>query len=359
MPVRIECFIGAWLTLPAADRTRLGASPRTAALGQHRPAGRAGVEPPAQVPHRGRPARPRRLPSPAARRPQLASADPDRAQLCRRHTDLGREPDPAARAGAADLPGPRGAARLDHVAEAAHTEPPPTRQTCFWMRAPTAWRVGSIRRRLPLPRTTACPTWSQPHDRNQPRRRCSASSTRSPTRRSRAPRCSASCGAIPYVELVHWLHQILQVQDSRPAPHHPPLRARRRRRLAADFTAALDRLPRGATSISDLSSHIEDAVERGWVFGTLMFGEVAGAHRPPAAGLPEDADPAQRAVRDQPRSSSKVKAEALADDFAKILANSPEAALGAADGSQRRRRSARRARPAGPWRRRRWASRRR
>ena len=35
----------------------------------------------------------------------------------------------------------------------------------------------------------------------------------------------------------------------------------------------LDRLPRGSTSISDLSSHIEEAVERGWVFATLMFGE--------------------------------------------------------------------------------------
>ncbi len=43
--------------------------------------------------------------------------------------------------------------------------------------------------------------------------------------------------------------------------------------LATDLTAALDRLPRGATSISDLSTHVENAVERGWVYGTLMFGE--------------------------------------------------------------------------------------
>jgi len=34
MPVRVECFIGAWLTLPPADRTRLGESPRTGALGR-------------------------------------------------------------------------------------------------------------------------------------------------------------------------------------------------------------------------------------------------------------------------------------------------------------------------------------
>ena len=34
VPVRVECFLGAWLVMPEADRTRLGASPRTAALGR-------------------------------------------------------------------------------------------------------------------------------------------------------------------------------------------------------------------------------------------------------------------------------------------------------------------------------------
>ena len=31
--VRVECFVGTWLALPSADRTRLGDSPRTAGLG--------------------------------------------------------------------------------------------------------------------------------------------------------------------------------------------------------------------------------------------------------------------------------------------------------------------------------------
>ena len=34
MPVRVESFIGGWLTLPPADRTRLGGGARTAGLGQ-------------------------------------------------------------------------------------------------------------------------------------------------------------------------------------------------------------------------------------------------------------------------------------------------------------------------------------
>ena len=74
----------------------------------------------------------------------------------------------------------------------------------------------------------------------------------------------------PYVELVHWLHQILQLTDSdlhRCIRHFEIDPAR----LARDVTEALDRLPRGSTSISDLSSHVEEAVERGWVYGTLMF----------------------------------------------------------------------------------------
>jgi type VI secretion system protein ImpH len=34
MPVRIDCFIGSWLTLPVRDRTRLADRPETAGLGQ-------------------------------------------------------------------------------------------------------------------------------------------------------------------------------------------------------------------------------------------------------------------------------------------------------------------------------------
>src|SRR5450432_2904048 len=67
----------------------------------------------------------------------------------------------------------------------------------------------------------------------------------------------------PYVELQHWFAQILQTQDSdlhRIVAHYgldPSL-------LAADLQQALDRLPRGASSVTDLSSFVEDAVERAW-----------------------------------------------------------------------------------------------
>ena len=76
----------------------------------------------------------------------------------------------------------------------------------------------------------------------------------------------------PYVELVHWIQQILQTPDSdlHRIVRHFEIDASR---LAKDIVDSLDRLPRGATSISDLSSHVENAVERGWVYATLMFGE--------------------------------------------------------------------------------------
>jgi type VI secretion system protein VasG len=83
----------------------------------------------------------------------------------------------------------------------------------------------------------------------------------------------------PYVELVHWLQQILQLQNSdlRRIVDHYGLE---NSRLAADFTRALDALPRGASSISDLSGHLEEAVERAWVYGSLMYqsSQVRGAY---------------------------------------------------------------------------------
>src|SRR5580765_5441680 len=126
----------------------------------------------------------------------------------------------------------------------------------------------------------------------------------------------------PYVELVHWLQQILQTPDSDLDPS----------RLAKDVTEALDRLPRGASSISDLSAHVENAVERGWVYATLMFGEprvrtghlVVGILKTPSL---------RNALAGISRQFEQVKADTLTEDFARIVNGSPEDKLGATDGS--------------------------
>ncbi|HJR28588.1 MAG TPA: type VI secretion system ATPase TssH [Pseudomonas sp.] len=134
----------------------------------------------------------------------------------------------------------------------------------------------------------------------------------------------------PYVELAHWFHQLLQLQDS---DLHRLIRQFNIEpaRLARDLTDALDRLPRGSTSITDLSSHVEEAVERGWVYGSLMFGEsqvrtgylVLGILKTPSLrhgllGLSAEFD--------------KIKVEALSERFDEYVGDSPENALGASDG---------------------------
>ncbi len=129
----------------------------------------------------------------------------------------------------------------------------------------------------------------------------------------------------PYVEIVHWLHQILQLQDSdmlRILTKYDVNLAK----LARDFTEALDRLPRGATSISDLSAHVDETVQRAWLYASLMYGQnqirsghlLLGSLKTPTL---------RNNLLSISREFEKVKAESLAEGFASILAGSPEEVL--------------------------------
>ncbi|MCB1716408.1 MAG: type VI secretion system ATPase TssH [Candidatus Competibacteraceae bacterium] len=136
----------------------------------------------------------------------------------------------------------------------------------------------------------------------------------------------------PYVELVHWFHQILQLQDS---DLHRIVKQFNidPARLVKDMTENLDRLPRGSTSISDLSSHIEETVERAWVYGTLMFKDaqvrsgylIVGMLKTP--GL-------RNGLSAISKEFDKVKIDTLTDRFDEVVAGSPEDDLHATDGSQ-------------------------
>ncbi|ASV38003.1 ClpV1 family T6SS ATPase [Pseudomonas sp. NS1(2017)] len=136
----------------------------------------------------------------------------------------------------------------------------------------------------------------------------------------------------PYVELVHWLQQILQLTDSdllRLIRHYdidPAV-------LARDLTAALDRLPRGSTSVTDLSSQVEEAVERAWVYATLMLGEsqVRSGH----LLLALLKTPSLRnGLYGVSREFNKVGIDDLSERFADVLKGSPEALMTASDGYQ-------------------------
>ena len=87
-------------------------------------------------------------------------------------------------------------------------------------------------------------------------------------------------------------------------------------------------LPRGASSISDLSAHVEEAVERGWVYGSLLFGDnqvrtghlLVGMLKTP--GL-------RNALPAMSREFDKVKVDRLVEQFDAIVGASPETSLSA------------------------------
>ncbi|MBT3011938.1 MAG: type VI secretion system ATPase TssH [Candidatus Thiodiazotropha sp. (ex Lucina aurantia)] len=136
----------------------------------------------------------------------------------------------------------------------------------------------------------------------------------------------------PYVELVHWFHQILQLQDSdlhriikqfNLDPSH----------LAKDITETLDALPRGSTSISDLSSHVEEATERGWVYGTLMFGDSQVRTGYLIIGILKT-NTLRNALMRISDQFKKLSIDTLTDRFNEVVEGSPEQALRSNDGFQ-------------------------
>jgi type VI secretion system protein VasG len=133
----------------------------------------------------------------------------------------------------------------------------------------------------------------------------------------------------PYVELQHWLAQILNTPDSdlHRIIRHYELDAAA---LAADLTKALDRLPRGASSISDLSEFIASAVERGWVYGSLMYGDTQVRTGHLLIGMLKT--PSLRgALLAISKQFERVKLDDLTEKFPTLLASSPEYVMQASD----------------------------
>jgi type VI secretion system protein VasG len=126
----------------------------------------------------------------------------------------------------------------------------------------------------------------------------------------------------PFVELEHWIAQVLQNKqgDWHCALNHFQIDAGI---LARDITLALDRLPRGATSISDLSDHLTNAVERGWVYGSLMFGDTSVRTGHMLLGILKT-NYLRNALYAISRQFERLNAERLAEQFKDILLASAE-----------------------------------
>ncbi|WP_293002744.1 type VI secretion system ATPase TssH [Nevskia sp.] len=132
-----------------------------------------------------------------------------------------------------------------------------------------------------------------------------------------------------YVELVHWIHQLLQLPDSdlhRIIKHfglNPS-------KLAGDITDALDRLPRGSAT-ADLSTNVEEAVKEGWLYATLMFGEAQVRSGYLLVGIIRTRE-LKSALNGVSAEFAKIKPEELSERFRDIVAGSPEDGQSASDG---------------------------
>jgi len=135
----------------------------------------------------------------------------------------------------------------------------------------------------------------------------------------------------PYVELVHWFHQILNNQDSdlhRIIAHFKLDPGR----IATEMTRALDALPRGASSISDLSDHLPDAVERGWVYGSLQFNASQVRTGFLLIGILKTQS-LRNVLFNMAPEFKKIKPDDLVEQFSEAVAGSPEEGQAATDGS--------------------------
>jgi len=126
----------------------------------------------------------------------------------------------------------------------------------------------------------------------------------------------------PYVELVHWLHILLQDATNDVGAIRTAFQIDDAR-LAKDVIAALDAMPRGATSISDFSPQIEEAIEKGWLYASLMFsaGRVRTGHL--IYGMLKTPT-LKNALQSISLEWRKIQVDKLGDDFAKICAASAE-----------------------------------
>ncbi|TDR78364.1 type VI secretion system ATPase TssH [Paludibacterium purpuratum] len=126
----------------------------------------------------------------------------------------------------------------------------------------------------------------------------------------------------PRVEITHWLHQILQETDSdllRIVRHFaldPAL-------LAADLTQALEKLPRGNGGSVELASELDLAMERAWLYTSLLFGSPQVRSGYLLVGLLKTPE-LRRRLATLSRQFERIAPDTLAEVLADIGKGSPE-----------------------------------
>jgi type VI secretion system protein VasG len=135
----------------------------------------------------------------------------------------------------------------------------------------------------------------------------------------------------PYVELVHWIHQLMQLNDGdvmRVIRHFDVDLAQ----IEQDISRNLLLLPAGASSISDFSHHIDQVIERAWVQATLTFKDykIRGAWLLAALIMTPEL---RRVLVGISAAFAKIPQEGLATLLPELVSESPESQDGPYDNS--------------------------
>lgn len=135
----------------------------------------------------------------------------------------------------------------------------------------------------------------------------------------------------PYVELAHWLNQIIGTDET---DMHLILRHFEAdpSRLSADLVNALDALPRGSSAIRDFSPQIELAIKEAWMLATLLYKRPAIRTGDLLLACLRTKE-LRLALADMSPQFGKIVADELSDHFYSITTGSREEGARAADGT--------------------------
>ena len=107
-----------------------------------------------------------------------------------------------------------------------------------------------------------------------------------------------------------------------------------------DFTTALDKLPRGASGISDFSIYFDEAIKQAWTYATLLYGESQVRTGHVLLAMMKTAQ-LQSILMQMSREFAKVKVEDLTDNFRSSSAARPRKTRRQGRHASRRRRRGR------------------
>jgi type VI secretion system protein VasG len=133
------------------------------------------------------------------------------------------------------------------------------------------------------------------------------------------------------LELAHWMMHVLQNERSDitlTADHFKLDRAK----LLMDLGAAIAGLRSNQTEMPEISDHVQDALDGGWYYATLLFGETQIRTGHLLVGALKKGE-LRRALTGLSREFGKINVDTLADEHRTIWRNSEEENLRPMDGS--------------------------